>query len=432
MIRYSNKLDVNSAKLNIITEELSQYFSSEKLEEIKKMNRGVYQLLIWELLVYELNKTYNPFDFISSEFIINRFEKEEVDIIKYYCEVMNYLKYNLKIKFRICKSYDLKKLYDELKNFLNSQKMNLDLIFESNLDYAKISKVYYETRELIPQGAKPAFYERMFNEIIRLSNKQYKSEDISGIYPGLLNAPLGTIREENSIINQMNQSGLNKLQLLANIGKKEKKTVVTFNDIPIDIVVKHMLFFLDINSLPKFSMANKKSNEAVKTHIFIRLYFLNKEKKLIEQENGHVINSVEEKRKNFYSEYEIEAPNKDHACQLMNTLSADDIVEIRQCFKKFNKQYENIIAPLVILLGGKAQTTINPDGSKTTSFFYPAQKILNNKDFVRKLKNLELETIPHSRFKSVEKIIESPNFDIEKIRQLSPCLHHLLSWVIGK
>jgi hypothetical protein len=58
--------------------------------------------------------------------------------------------------------------------------------------------------------------------------------------------------------------------------------------------------------------------------------------------------------------------------------------------------------------------------------------MLNGKDFVRKLRDMELETIPHSRFKSVEKIIENPAFNIEKVKQLSPCLHHLLSWIMGK
>ena len=133
----------------------------------------------------------------------------------------------------------------------------------------------------------------------------------------------------------------------------KKKLAVSFNDIPQDLIVKHMLFFLDINSLPKFSMATKKTNECVKTHIFIRLYFLNKEKKLIEQENANVIYSVESKRAEFFEEYEIEAPNKEHACQLMNIITSDDIIELKQCFKKFNKNYDNIISPLVLILGGK-------------------------------------------------------------------------------
>jgi hypothetical protein len=75
---------------------------------------------------------------------------------------------------------------------------------------------------------------------------------------------------------------------------------------------------------------------------------------------------------------------------------------------------------------------VKPDGTKQVSYFTPAQKILNSKDFIPKLRELELETIPHSRFKQVEKLIESKTFDIEKVKQLSPCLSHLLSWVLGK
>ena len=44
---------------------------------------------------------------------------------------------------------------------------------------------------------------------------------------------------------------------------------------------------------------------------------------------------------------------------------------------------------------------------------------------------MELESIPYQRFRLVEKIIENPVFDINRIKQYSPCLHHLISWVIG-
>jgi len=129
-------------------EELVVFLNKDKLEEIKKMNRGIYQLLIWELLVYEFHKTYNPFDFIESDFINSRFEKEEAEIIKYYCEIMNYLKFNLKIKFRFCKGFELRKLYDNLKYQLVSQNVNAETIFENALEYSKINNVYFENKEV--------------------------------------------------------------------------------------------------------------------------------------------------------------------------------------------------------------------------------------------------------------------------------------------
>lgn len=211
----------------------------------------------------------------------------------------------------------------------------------------------------------------MFNEILKLTTKQAKTNldnvnEISGIYSAFPIGPLGTIREENSMVEKLDkhnvsgvyQKEMNKLQLLTNINKNTKKQGISFNDIPQDIIIKNMLFFLDINSLPKFSMTNRKTNEAVKTHIFIRLFFLNKEKKLIEQENSDMISSIDEKRNEFFDEYEIDAPNKEHACQLINTITNDDIMELKQCFKKFNKNYEPIVSPLVLLLGQKVYTYI--------------------------------------------------------------------------
>ena len=146
-MRSINKLDINISKLNSITEELNQYCSQEKLEEIKKMNRGIYQLLLWELFVYEYHKIFNPFDFIPNDYISNRFDKDEIEVIKYYCEVMNYLKHNLKIKFKFSKSFEFNKLYDELKLFLDSQKMSFSLI-EGSIEYIKIANVYFETKEV--------------------------------------------------------------------------------------------------------------------------------------------------------------------------------------------------------------------------------------------------------------------------------------------
>ena len=121
-------------------------------------------------------------------------------------------------------------------------------------------------------------------------------------------------------IQSKNTKDMNKIHLYSNITRGKKKSALSFNDIPQDIIIKHMLFFLDINSLPKFALTSKKTNESVKTHIFIRLHFLNKEKKIIEQENEHILKSIESKRAEFFEEYEIDPPNKEHAIQLMQTI----------------------------------------------------------------------------------------------------------------
>jgi hypothetical protein len=151
-----NKLDLNQTvnrifnqKINQIHLDIANYASLEKLEEIKKMNRGIYQLLIWELFVFEYHKLFNPFEFISSDLIISKFDREDVDIIKYYCEVMNYLKFNLKLKFKFNKgNNDFKRLFEDLKQNLFIQKVNTELVFDTSLEYSKISKIYFETKDV--------------------------------------------------------------------------------------------------------------------------------------------------------------------------------------------------------------------------------------------------------------------------------------------
>lgn len=149
LMKSINKLNINNQKLSIMNEELVNYLSLEKLDEIKKINRGIHQLLIWELFIYEFHKTFNPFDFIDSEFINNRFEKEEIEIIKYYSEIMNYLKYNLHIKFKFCKGFEFRKLFDNLKYQLVQQNVNVDTIFENSPEYSKINNVYFENKDVI-------------------------------------------------------------------------------------------------------------------------------------------------------------------------------------------------------------------------------------------------------------------------------------------
>jgi hypothetical protein len=150
-LKLVNKLDIPNQKLNSISEELMSYLTEDKLNEVKKTNRGVFQLLIWELLVIEFNKIYNPFDFISADFIMNRFKQEEIEIIRYYCEVMNYLKYNLKIKYRLCKSFHLQNYYDYLNEHLVKEGLNIEMAYdnENSQDYTKIAKIYFENKDVI-------------------------------------------------------------------------------------------------------------------------------------------------------------------------------------------------------------------------------------------------------------------------------------------
>jgi dihydroorotate dehydrogenase len=65
VLRNVNKLYFNQKKIMQINEELKEYYNRKKLAEIKDVNHGIYQLLIWELFVLVYLKVYNIFDFLN-------------------------------------------------------------------------------------------------------------------------------------------------------------------------------------------------------------------------------------------------------------------------------------------------------------------------------------------------------------------------------
>ena len=95
--------------------------------------------------------------------------------------------------------------------------------------------------------------------------------------------------------------------------------------VPEDILVKNILFYLDINSLPIFSRLNKSCNRSVKIHMFIRLYFLNKEKTMIVQDNRKIIDDIVKKRNGFLVNLSMPLPSLSKAQALINRLSKNDL-----------------------------------------------------------------------------------------------------------
>ena len=217
-MRNLNKLDLTKKQINVLSEEMIKYYSVEKLNQIKRINRGIHQLLIWELYIFEYLKEYNPFNFIPINSIQNdnKLEQEEIEMLTFYNDMLNFLKYNLKAKYHFntltfgsmgkCPNYNFIILNDELNKYLTKSNINTDLIFDTmHPDHAKISTVYFESRDLIPLNAKPALFERIMVEIIATSNNNNNQINTSSSSKN----NLGTIREESPNANNNNYSNYN-------------------------------------------------------------------------------------------------------------------------------------------------------------------------------------------------------------------------------
>ena len=443
VLRNVNKLYFNQKKISQINDELKEYYNLKKLKEIKNINHGIYQLLIWELFILQYLKVYNIFDFLDINYINNIYENKEIESIKYYIEIMDYLKYNLKIKYyfsnsiltnnennKISPNFSFMKYIETLINYLEEQNMTFNseyILKSSNNDWEQIGDSYFESKDIIPFNSKAVLYEKIMLKII-----SSESEELN-------NSSIISINNNNSHIQIENNSSTINYNLpygakpMTNNNKiiKEKNIGSIFDEFPNDLIIKYILFYLDINSLPKFSLINKKCLYCIKVHIFIRIHFLSKEKSYIEEQHKAQYDLINQKRLQFFSEYEMSPPSKDHAFSLMNLITTDDILELKQCFRKYNKIYEKVIIPFLILLGEGPVEYIKPDGTKKISYYEAAKNLLFKPDFIKRIRDLELETIPYDIFTSVEKKLKEETFMPKNIKNLSPCFSKLILWVSG-
>ena len=463
LMRNSNKLFFIRKKIGQIYSLIKIFVNNDKLNEIKKINKGIYQLLIWELFILLYLRIYNIYDFMNINYIQNSYKKLLLEKVNYYIELMEYLKYYLKIKFHFSggnklntntnRNFDFYKYFKKLISFLDKNNLsnNSSLILEStNEDWEKIGNAYFESKDSIPFNVKPIFYERIMIEILKLNesknnisfysisdNDNTINKNKTKLYKSIsVPKPIKKYQDmyiSNKISNKnVIKFGNSKINYMISFDNKIKNSQkISLDIIPEDIFIKYIFFYLDINYLSMISLINHKFLSMIKTHFFIRVYFLKKEKKYIEEENKEIFNLIKGKRKCFFKQYEINEPSKEHALSLINKMTEKDFLELKQYFKVYNKNYEQFIIPFLLILGEKPIININSEGIKNISYYNTAKKILFNPNFIKRIKEIELELLPNKIFKKVEKIMKEDIYSTKIIKNKSPCFSKLINWILG-
>lgn len=101
--------------------------------------------------------------------------------------------------------------------------------------------------------------------------------------------------------------------------------------IPSCILSEFLFFFLDVEDLTKnLFNVNKNWLEAYKTHLNVRIYLLSEETKAYEEMNVDIVEGIREKRLQFYQDYEMEAPSKELAVRLLESLDHKSISVLKR------------------------------------------------------------------------------------------------------
>ena len=109
IIKYINIFNLNNSQIKTFYEEISKIYTIEQIKKVKNINKGFYQLLLWEFYIFEYIKQFNPFLLIDKDKIINHdsnsFNEKQLNIINDYISLMEKLKNTLKIKYHFQNLY---------------------------------------------------------------------------------------------------------------------------------------------------------------------------------------------------------------------------------------------------------------------------------------------------------------------------------------
>jgi hypothetical protein len=203
------------------------------------------------------------------------------------------------------------------------------------------------------------------------------------------------------------------------------------NDIPGDIIITKILFYLSIYDFNELNLVNKNFYELIKIHIYIRLFFLEKKKNKIENKFNPIISRINNKRDEFFRGYGVSPPTLQHACFLFSHFNKNDVYELKSLFKNYKKEYEVIISVLCIFLNIKPRIYIGSEGNKIIDYFSVGKNLVHQKDFVKIVQNFDLDSLNYQIFTKIEKIMQNEVFSIDRINNYSPSLMHLINLEIG-
>ena len=345
MIRCLNKLNLRNNQLKLFYQEITKiykYIYSDniqlKLKEIKYLNKGLYQLLLWEICLFEYLNEFNPFIFIVYDNYFsknknnidniflhvfkkdNQYEIEEKKkMVIYYIDELNFLKYNLIFKYHfhpltwgsmgVAPSYEFFKMVKNIlnqmqikneNNFLfffeeeknNDNDLELDLNSD-NFDFKnKLSSEYFKcknnNRSFI--GNEQLLFENFVEQIIFL-NKKFNKGIFNTLFFNNINDK-DNIKSKNNINFCYFLTEQNNKKIISKIYNDHNNNSVT--KLNLDIINKgkstsnkNSFYYYDINySYDKKSNSNlsknikrNKSNKTISKLKKDFLYFYQKKNK---------------------------------------------------------------------------------------------------------------------------------------------------------
>lgn len=396
-IKKVDKYWINHRILQQVEEIINDPENKLSLKSVKLLNLGLYQLLLWIRAVLILNKLINPLLFISADYVRKRLLPEEVCLVEELYQAIESWKmmYTIRLRNNNGKSC-LQKILDSAKQKLSKISDEFAILGKWE-EGTKISQFYFSAREQVPVGAHPALVEKVLTEFFN----GFKDLDAMGFESMhfTLNGPA--------------------------LGSSQELQTITAGDILKTIKTGKKNINIDATLLE-----HKHWHKGLKMHMILRAINIIESTKDFQEKNREIAEKINNKRKQYYEDYEVSPPSKETALSKMSLLEAKDLSNLR-AVKKPNKGYEFFVAPFVILMGKQPEIKRYANNTKEISYWQTARKIWLELNLYQKLKEFPMELISVTTFRKMQEYIGNPQYNLEEANKLNPSLGNFVSWILG-
>ena len=314
LMRGLDKYAVPHKTLQKAEEILADPEKKLSLGTVKHINQGLYQLLLWMKSVVALHKLVNPLLFVSADYVRKRLSPEEVETVEYIYQSVENWKTIYTIRLRGNHGVStLSRIVTEARNRLSAdyeEYVNIGRWEESN----RICLFYFNAREKVPPGARPALIEKVLTEFFGC----FKDVENFAFEAARFTA---TQALESSAALDSNPS-LNASNILRTLKASKRNINIEATLLEHKIFADTLLWYVGLEDLPACSLVNKHWHKGVKMHLILRAINIIGETKEYQDSHRDLVDRINSKRRSYYDDYELEPPSKDSAMRKMNALTS--------------------------------------------------------------------------------------------------------------
>eukprot|EP01043_Picozoa_sp_COSAG02_P033317 COSAG02_NODE_2267_length_9282_cov_22.424044_5_plen_1698_part_00 len=149
------------------------------------------------------------------------------------------------------------------------------------------------------------------------------------------------------------------------------------------------------------------------------------EEEIVLEQDKKVANVI---RKDARSQLDAALPELNQAIKMLSAISKSDVVEIRS-MQNPPPTMLTVMEALCILLQRKPPRVMGPDGHKRDDYWAEALVMLQDGQFLKKLREFDRENIPESAIVKLMPYINNPSFVPKEVAKISQALMSICAWI---